>query len=154
MNQFEPIDPEDERTAVVAGAMNRLEPDEQEILVQIYYLGKSYQEISRRSGRQTYRLKSLHHRAVCKLRRCLREYVKRRYGIVVQPPACPICESPHCAEINALILNRDRTDTWRPVLQIIREEYGLDIRSPQRLMGHERNHIISPDPPGEIGGTE
>ena len=137
---------DEERTAIVAEALQRLESDESEIIVQLYFLGRSLEEISRRSGRQRHRLYTLHRRALSKLRWCLQPYAAQRYGLPVKRPECPLCDSPYCEEINELIRNRDRTRTWKPVLDEIRDKYGIDMRGPQRLIGHERYHMIAVDP--------
>ena len=132
-----------EGTSIVDRALGLLEEDERELIIQMHYLGRSYEEIARRSGRQTHRLAALHKRAFQKLRWWLGAHVEETYGIVNRRPACPICDSAHRKEIDRIIASRDKSLTWKPVLARVREQFGLIFRNPQLLMSHERFHMIS-----------
>ncbi len=154
MDEAETSEIDEERAAVIAGALSRLESDEREIIIQLYFLGRSFEEISLRTGRQRHRLYGIHQRAIQMLRQCLGSYARLRFGLSIKRPQCPVCDSPFCFEINALIRGRDRTQTWKPVLDEIRTRYGIDIRSPQRLKGHERYHMLAADDDPFRGGKQ
>lgn len=132
-----------ESTSMVDRALALLEEEERELIIQMHYLGRSFEEIARRSGRQPHRLAALHKRAFQKLRWWLGAHVEETYGIVNRRPACPICDSPFRVEIDRILSSRDKTLTWKPVLDVIRAQYGMIFGSPQRLMTHERFHMIS-----------
>ena len=125
----------------VRQALERLNVQEREFIVQFYFIGKSYREISEQSGRPIYKLEALHKRAVKKLKNKLNSFVQERFGIKTESDAgCPICQSPHVVQINRLISKRDKTATWKPIIKALREKYGITVRSPQVLIGHEKYH--------------
>lgn len=122
-------------------ALDKLTEDEREFVCQFYFMGRSYREISEESARAVYSLEALHRRAMKKLEKHLAAFVKKRFGIAneVKRP-CIICQSPRLAEINKLIEQRDKAATWKPVIKRLREEFGIEIKSPQLLIGHEKYH--------------
>ena len=130
----------------VALALAKLTDDEKEFVERFYYCGQSYREISEKSGRAVYKLEAVHKRAVRKLRRYLTPLVRQLYKLDLEPGnaafpnACLICSSPHREEIDRLIADRDRRGTWRPVIKILKDKYGLRIKTPQVLIGHEKYH--------------
>jgi RNA polymerase sigma factor (sigma-70 family) len=122
-------------------ALDKLTEDEREFVCQFYFMGRSYREISEESARAVYSLEALHRRAMKKLEKHLAAFVKKRFGIAseVKRP-CIICQSPRLAEINKLIEQRDKAATWKPVMKRLLEEFGIEIKSPQLLIGHEKYH--------------
>ena len=125
----------------VRRALETLADQEREFVVCYYFLGHSYREISERSGRAVYKLEALHRRALRRLKRELRWLVHDLFGIKTpRRSRCPICDSPLRAQIDRLIAERDRLATWRPVIKELRDRYGLTVKSPQVLIGHEKYH--------------
>ena len=141
--------PEPEETAhaeavrqAVTEALQGLSEDEREFVLAFHYRGETYETIARRTGRSVHKLEALHRRARRKLRRRLAGTVERCFGLVTcRTKGCPICESEHRAEIDALIAARDPRQTWRPILERLREQYGLEIQSPQLIIGHQKYHV-------------
>lgn len=126
---------------VVGRAMATLTDWEAEFIRLFYFEGLSYRLISEQSGRAIHKLEGLHRRAVRKLKTRLQKFVAERYPVDIEPlPDCIVCQSDHIEAINRLILQRDRRDTWKPILKTLREEFGIMIRSPQALIGHEKYH--------------
>ncbi|MCK4302601.1 MAG: sigma-70 family RNA polymerase sigma factor [candidate division Zixibacteria bacterium] len=125
----------------VDAALAQLADEEREFVVRFYFMGESYRRISEKSGRAVHKLESLHKRCLRKLRKELAPFIQETYRL---RPAirrdCPICRSPHLVAINRLIRDRDKSSTWKPVLRVLREKYGLYIASPQLLIGHEKYH--------------
>lgn len=122
-----------------------LTDEEREFITQFYFMGRTYKTISEKTGRAIYKLEALHKRALRKLKKELLPFVSKHWHITITKNqsnrnSCPICRSSYRNEIDQLIANRDKTKTWRPVLQILREQYGIIIRSPQILIGHEKYH--------------
>jgi hypothetical protein len=126
----------------VKRALAELSENEREFIVHFYFMGQTEQQIAKATGRTVVRLHTLHGRAVRKLRRSLGGFVAEWFGLEVdgQASGCPVCESEFAAEIDRIIANRDRKATWRPVMRQIHERFGIQIRSPQVLIGHERYH--------------
>ncbi|RKX28267.1 MAG: hypothetical protein DRP47_04785 [Candidatus Zixiibacteriota bacterium] len=131
--------------ARVQQALLCLSDGERELIEQFYYMGRSYREISERSGRAIYRLEAIHKRALRKLRNELRYFIQERFHldetIERNISECPICNSPYRCDIDFVISQRDPTATWKPIMRYLRKKYNLDIRSPQTLIGHERHHM-------------
>lgn len=125
----------------VALAISHLGDDEREFVERFYYSGETFREISERSGKAIYRLEALQRRALRRLKKLLREFVAETFGVknsaVVR---CPLCESPHRAEIDQLIRERDRSRSWRPLVKEISVKFGIVVRSPMTLIGHEKYH--------------
>lgn len=130
----------------VSAALRRLSEDEKEFIERFYYIGQSYRQISEKSGRAVYKLEALHKRAIKKLKKELSPLVAELYDVTFIPAAeinfktCPLCRSPHRAEIDRLIHSRDPKGTWQPVIRTLEEKYGLRIKTPQVLIGHEKYH--------------
>lgn len=128
----------------VQRAMNGLSESEQRFLVDFYFMGESYESMSSRQGRAVYKLEALHGRALRKLRRSLAGLVWSEYGISSdRHRRCPICSSKHRAEIERLIGARVEEQPWGPVMKRLREEFGLNIKSPQVIIGHLKYHETS-----------
>jgi len=132
--------------AQVARALKKLTADEKEFIERFYYIGQSYREISEKSGRAVYKLEAVHKRAVRKLKRELAPVVRKLYSLDIEPSGapssktCPVCDSPFKNDIDKLIAARDKKGTWRPVIKILKKKYGLRIKTPQVLIGHEKYH--------------
>ena len=137
----EGMDEIDEIEETVEKALETLTEQEKFFIIRFYYMGQGYAEMSRLSGRARHRLTSIHRQALRKLRIRLSELVKRHYGIEIDTEKkCVICSSPFRAEIDTLIAGRDRTRTWRSVIETLNHRYSLNIKSPQTLIGHEKYH--------------
>ena len=130
----------------VSRALKKLTADEKEFIERFYYSGQTYREISEKSGRAVHKLEAVHKRAVRKLKRELAPVVKKLYNLDAEPDGsstvitCPVCDSPFKKDIDKMIAERDRKGTWRPVIKILKEKYGLEIKTPQVLIGHEKYH--------------
>lgn len=125
----------------VRKAIEGLDEEEMEFVIRFYFMGQSYQEICKKSGRRTYKLEALHKRAVRKLKSRLKSFVKKKYGVkTTGVRSCPICLSPNRAEIDEIINKKSERSSWRPVLREIRIKFGLKIKSPMVLIGHVKYH--------------
>jgi len=125
----------------VGAALDELDDDERELVIQFHFMGESYRRISEKSGRSIHKLEAMHKRSLRKLRKNLAEFVGETFGVSPRSaPDCPVCRSPHAAELDEIIRRRDRTATWRPILSLFRTRYKLYIGSPQVLIGHEKYH--------------
>ena len=128
----------------VRNALNMLSEEEREFIIRFHFMGENYREISEKSGRSLYKLAALHKRAYKKLYGNLAVFVKNRFHIETEVEnLCPLCHSPHLKEINDIIKNRDKSQTWKSIIQILKTKYGIKISTPQILVGHEKYHIIN-----------
>ena len=137
----------------VQAAIERLEPDEKLVIREFWYQGRTYRQIAAGLGRPRHRIETIHRRARRKLRRLLADFVEQLWGIQPRRPRrkCMICESPFRARIDRILAARKATETWRPVMQILREDFGLHIRSPQTLISHQKFHQVLSLKEGEHG---
>jgi hypothetical protein len=129
----------------VASGMQALTEDEREFIARFHFMGESYQEIAERSGRIPHKLEALHRRALRKLKLALTEFASKRYQLMLDDSRersrnCAICQSNSRQEINHLINQKHPHETWRPIIRQLREQYGISIRSPQVLIGHQKYH--------------
>jgi hypothetical protein len=126
----------------VSAAMDRLDEQEREFVILFHYQGKTYRSISASSGRPVHRLETLHHRALKKLKRELAGWVELTYGIPSLKNAdCSLCNCSERSAIDQLIAERNPRESWKPVLDQLRERFGLTISSPQLVIGHEKYHL-------------
>jgi hypothetical protein len=127
--------------AEVCAALESLTSDEREFIVRFFFMGESYRVIAEQSGRAIHKLEALHKRCLRKLRSHLAAFVDTEFGLVrCGRRSCPICRSPRRGQIDCMVVERDRSATWRPVMKRLREEFAIDIKSPQTLIGHEKYH--------------
>ncbi|MDZ4724473.1 MAG: hypothetical protein SGI97_11340 [candidate division Zixibacteria bacterium] len=127
----------------VSQAISSLSDDEREFIERFYFTGESYRKISEKSGRGMHKLESLHSRAVIKLRKKLAPFVKEQFTWTHSSESrtgCIICGSRFRVEIDCLIAARDRSSTWKGVIEILKLKYGIGIKTPQILIGHEKYH--------------
>ncbi|UCC45016.1 MAG: sigma-70 family RNA polymerase sigma factor [Candidatus Zixiibacteriota bacterium] len=129
--------------AEVREALASLVEDEREFVELFHFSGLSYAEISEKSGRPVYRLEALHKRALKKLRRELAPLVEKLYDFEPDGSStreCIICNSPFRPEIDLLIKYKEDSETWRGIIRELRKKYGIRIRTPQTLIGHQKYH--------------
>ncbi|MFZ1682633.1 MAG: hypothetical protein WAU88_00750 [Candidatus Zixiibacteriota bacterium] len=125
----------------VGVAVAQLCYEQREFIERFYYAGESYFEIARGLHHAPRRLETVHRQALKRLRKILAPLVRSYYGITKDAATgCPICQSEHRETIDDLIGNRDRTRYWQPVMREIRDKYGIRIKSPMTLIGHEKYH--------------
>ncbi|NOY89285.1 MAG: sigma-70 family RNA polymerase sigma factor [FCB group bacterium] len=134
----------EEIKTAVRNALNMLSDEEREFIIHFHFMGENYREISEKSGRSFYKLTALHKRACKKLYGNLAVFVKNRFHIDIKiENLCPLCPSPYLKEINNIIKNRDKSQTWKPIIKILETKYGIKISTPQILIGHEKYHLIN-----------
>ena len=125
---------------LVDRAIASLDDDEREFIRRFYFMGLSYFELAVRMGRPRHRLDALHRRARTKIRHFLAPFAGAGRAEKSTQPNCAICRSPHRAEIDRIIAARPPDSTWKPVIAALRIRFGLVIRSPQTIIGHEKYH--------------
>jgi len=126
----------------VRSALAKLSPDERQFIELFYFRGCSLKETARVLNRKVTRIQGLRNRAVAKLKRELASFVKFEFGIETKiGKTCPLCKSKRRKEIDRLILSRGKRETWRRIIKTLKTEYGINITTPQILIGHRKYHI-------------
>jgi RNA polymerase sigma factor (sigma-70 family) len=127
----------------VRKAVARLRPEERQFVELFYFQFRSYREIAQRTRRKVHKLERINQRVREKLRLLLGDFVKKRFGIVASPVTdCIICSSPDRAAIDRLIREKKDDQTYSRLMSILRHKYGLDIKTPQVIIGHRRKHMV------------
>ncbi len=126
----------------VRSALDRLTEEEEEFIVRFYFMGQTYRELCEETGREEYKLSSLHGRSIRKIRSLLTGFVNREFKLPSpMNQNCLLCRSGRVDEINALIASRDKTATWRGVIRELKSRFGIEVKTPQLLIGHEKYHM-------------
>ncbi len=140
--ESEPITPNPKIIKVVREALDKLTEKERNFIERYYFKGESLQEIAKSTKLNKTRLTAIHLRAIRKLRKYLDPFVQQEFGITTEHDhICPICMSPHLKEINRVIGNKRKEETWKNIIKILKTEFNLQIKSPQILIGHQKYHI-------------
>jgi IS30 family transposase len=136
--------PRNERIiAAVREAVARLSPLEREFIERYYFCGQSCASIASALNKKEKRIEAIRRQAVIKLRKYLAGFVRKQFRIEVETgPDCPICNSPCKAEIDRLIKNKKKKETWKKIIKMLKEDYSVIIRTPQILISHQKYHMI------------
>lgn len=127
----------------VRKAVKKLSFEERQFIQLYYFEFSSYQAIARILKRKVYKLERIHQRALGKLRIILADFVKEQFDLEVpQMTECLICQSPFREELDELIRNKKDEETYRGLMIIFKQKYGINIKTPQVIIGHKRKHMI------------
>jgi hypothetical protein len=127
----------------VRKAVEKLSAEERLFIEKFYFEFKSYQEIAGILKKKVYKLERIHKRALGKLRILLADFVKTRFKLVVPKMTdCVICQSPIRAELDKLIKAKKQEETYTRLIRIFKRKYGIDIKTPQAIIGHQRKHMV------------
>ena len=127
----------------VGAALERLPESDREFISRFYFMGQSYRQLSEATGRPVFRLESIHKRAIRRLKRLLGTFVHERFGLETEyMRICPICRSVERDRIDRLIAAKQPKATWRSVIRRLRTDFGIDLSTPQILIGHARYHAL------------
>lgn len=129
--------------------MEKLTPLERQFVEYFYFEYKSYQEISLILNKKIHKLERIHNRALSKLKMLLSDYVKTRFKLNLPQETdlkmhshCIICKSPFRQELDELIKAKKEEETYKSLIGIFKEKYGLEIKTPQVIIGHKRKHMV------------
>ncbi|HEX7401845.1 MAG TPA: hypothetical protein VF369_06680, partial [candidate division Zixibacteria bacterium] len=127
----------------VRKAVKKLSYEERKFIEKFYFEFKSYQEIAGILKKRIYKLERIHRRALDKMRILLADFVKERFKLEVsQKTDCVICNSPFRQELDELIKNKKKAETYSRLIRTFKQKYELDIKTPQVIIGHQRKHMI------------
>jgi len=127
----------------VRKAVKKLSSVEKQFVQLFYFEFKSYQEIARILKKKTYKLERIHQRALGKLRIILTDFAKQRFKLEIRESIdCIICKSPFRKELDELIRNKKEEETYARLIRIFKQKYGIDIKTPQVIIGHMKKHMV------------
>jgi RNA polymerase sigma factor (sigma-70 family) len=133
----------EETNLKVREAVERLSPLERQFVEYFYFEDKSYREISLILNKSIHKLERIHHRALGKLKMLLSDYVKTRFRLnLPEQTGCIICKSPFRQELDELIQAKKEKETYKSLIRIFKEKYGLKIKTPQVIIGHKKKHMV------------
>lgn len=142
-DQLPPIEYNSNIITAVNDALTGLDQEEAAFIRLFYYQGKGYREIGEISRREIYRLEALHQRALKKLKIRLTANLAETVPLPSPtPPKCVLCRHPHWDKIDRLIVSKRDSQTWKPIIDILKQEFGIRISTPQCLIGHRKYHIL------------
>ncbi len=128
--------------SAVSQAMEQLTEEESGFIRQFYFQGLSYKQIAKATGRALHRLESTHNQAIKKLRCTLAGKLNlNSINLSEYEQHCPLCSHQSHAEINRLIQDKKKQETWHHIIRRLRDLYGIHIKTPQTLIGHQKYHI-------------
>lgn len=132
---------DEEVILAVTRALETLSEEEAALVRSFHFQGLSYQDISRATGREVYRLELLHRRALRSLAARLRplvatEDVRRER----RNTGCPLCCHPAREQIDRLLNSKRREETWKRINAILKERYAVPSLSPRLIIGHLKYH--------------
>ena len=121
--------------------LEKLPEDEREFIELYWFEGESIPEIAKLLGKKPYKLESLNKRIIRKLKNRLARFVKNEFKLDSRiRKKCPICDHPEIARINEILRSKKPEETYRSVIRILCEEFGINIKTPQTIIGHIRYH--------------
>lgn len=135
-------DPRQERIReAVRKELERLSFDEREFVELYWFQGKSTYEIGELLGRKPYKLEGLNKRIIRKLRNRLAGFVKNEFRLEIEREyGCPLCDHKRQREIDEILLGKKPEETYRRIIGILRNEFGIKIKTPQVIIGHIKYH--------------
>lgn len=127
----------------VRKAVEKLSSAEKQFIQLFYFEFKNYQEIARILKKKIYKLERIHQRALGKLRIILTDFAKQRFKLeILEKTDCIICQSPFRKELDELIRNKKEEETYARLIKIFKQKYGVDIKTPQVIIGHKKKHMV------------
>lgn len=139
----ERIKKDEELEKKVNEALGKLDEMEKKFILYFYFDCFSYERIGFLLKKRKDRLQRIHQNALNKLKLILRDYVEERFKFKVNDKSdCIICQNPDREELDKIIRGKRKEDTWKRIIRILQDQYGLKIKTPQVLIGHLRKHMV------------
>jgi hypothetical protein len=118
-----------------------LSDSEREFMELYWFQGNSASEIARILQRKRYNLENLNRCIMRKLKNRLSKFVEEEFGIrSVYRSECVICCHPEIEKINQQLRSRAPDETYRRLIRLLKTDYGIDIKTPQTIIGHLKYH--------------
>lgn len=126
----------------VREALKELPPLQRRFVEQYFYMGRPHNEISRIMGLDIATIEGIHRQAIKSLKIHLSPFVKDNFNVNCHTAnVCPICSSSDRREIDLLIKSKKKEETWKKIIRCLKEEFDIEIKTPQVLIGHQKYHM-------------
>jgi hypothetical protein len=126
----------------VRRAVAKLDCHQREFVECFYFMGETYEQIQKRLGKERYKLERIHQQALERLRFLLADFVEAHFGFKVERAnRCPICSHPKKEKIERILERKRPEESWRPIMKILRKEFGLESTAVQTVIAHLRKHM-------------
>ena len=125
----------------VRAALAVLNAPERLVIEGYYFDGRSFPCLANESAVPLARVRTIHARALGKLRRELASFVAEVYGLhAAQAPNCAICLAPWRDTAERLLDEKTPEMTWGELAIRMERATGWQPSSPQIMMTHQRKH--------------
>ncbi len=122
--------------------LEKLPFHEKEFIELYWFQGRSICEIAALLGKKPYKLECLNRRIQRKLKSRLMDFVNSEFGLdITKSSRCIICNHADRKEIDILLKSKAPEETFKRIIKILKNEYGIKIRTPQIIIGHIKYHI-------------
>ena len=139
----EKMESDEELRNKVREAVEKLPLIEKRFVEKFYFEFKTYLQIAKELNKKVYKLDRIHRQALDRLKIILEDFVKQRFKIeCAQISNCPICNHPQKDRIDEIIRSKNKQETWKKVIKILKKEFNLEIKTPQILISHRNNHMV------------
>jgi len=118
-------------------------PDSEREFVELYWFqGRSTSEIARLLNCKPYNLVNLNRRIMRKLKNSLADFVEEEFRLRADHQGkCRICCHPDVEKINLKLKSKKPHETYRGLIRLLKTDYGIDIKTPQAIIGHLKYHL-------------
>jgi hypothetical protein len=122
--------------------LGKLPDFEREFIDLYWFQGRPTSEIARLLGKKQYKLEGLKRRILRKLKNRLTGFVREEFRLSDDKRGkCPICSHSELGKINNELRAKKPHETWRRLIRLLKIDYGVDIKTPQVIIGHLKYHI-------------
>ena len=121
-------------------ALEKLTEMEREIVERFFFLGQKQGKIGAGLGLSEFRVKTVLLKAKRKLKNFLAHFVRKKYGVIVKEPICPICLSKKRKRIEKLLKTKTKEEGWKRILRQLREKHQIRTNS-RSLQRHLSEHM-------------
>ena len=129
----------------VRRALELLDKGERESVELYYFMGESLENITERLSVSKRQVEKNLRVGTLKMKRILYKFVRESFQLMKTPsqPNCLICASSDRDIAEKIIKSKKPEEPWRRVMRELREKLGIEIRTPQSLIGHVRYHLLT-----------
>jgi len=121
-------------------ALQKLTEKEREVVERFFFLGQKYGEIGLALELSEFRVQTILLRAKRKLKNVLAPFARKKYGVIVKKPSCPICLSKKRKRIEKLLKTKTKEEGWKRILLQLKEQHQIRTNS-RSLHRHLSEHM-------------
>ena len=127
--------------SAVRQAMRTLNAPERTVIEGYYFDGYSFHRLADTARVSLARIRTIHNRALTKLRLELTPFVAVMYGLrLTQVKRCPVCDADWREDAERLLDEKTDEMTWGELVKRVERAVGWRAPTPQILITHQRKH--------------